>query len=470
MIGFALLFACQQGDDSKNPGSKGPFEIEVETPTTPLVQAIEVTASDDAPIALVCRDENGEGDELVLDDASGSATHRVVLTGLLADTPYACIVSSADAQAEFGFATLPLDADAPVLSLGGTGPADGYTLFYRLLWAASGWTTSRAGLFVVDPLGRIRWYYELGDVSLDLDAHVLDGQQVLYGGAFGVAPTIVGIDQQPILEMPSSDEFHHEVAPLSGGRILTLSTIDNTDGQTTWDGFLVSVRDLVSGEIAWSWSSQIGVDAGVLPAPTTGIDPYHANSVQLLEGENEPHLALVSLRNLDRIVAVDVDTGEVAWTLGRGGDFVLADEGGDLLPDDQWFEEQHSLEARWPRILLFDNGPVAARSDGTTSRALEIEIDTEEWTVTPTWVYAASEAHEAVGGDANRLASGNVLVTVGHCLPCGVSAAHSTIVEVTPEGDIPWRIDFGDERDLLYRSERVDACALFSNRAFCPSL
>jgi len=53
----------------------------------------------------------------------------------------------------------------------------------------------------------------------------------------------------------------------------------------------------------------------------------------------------------------------------------LVDEDGDLLPDDQWFEAQHALEAHWPRILLFDNGPVAGRSDGTTSRALEIIKD-----------------------------------------------------------------------------------------------
>jgi hypothetical protein len=293
---------------------------------------------------------------------------------------------------------------------------------------------------------------------------------VLYGGAFGVAPTIVGVDHEPILEIPSDDEFHHEVAPLPGGRVLTLSTIDNTNGQTTWDGFLVSVRDLATGAISWSWSSQLAVDAGLLPPPTSGDDPYHANSVQLLEGEGEPHLALVSVRNLDRILAIDVDTGDVVWTIGRGGDFLLVDEGGDLLPDDQWFEKQHSLEAHWPKILMFDNGPVSARSDGTTSRALEIEIDTTKHTVTPTWTWAASDEHESIGGDANRLGSGNVLVTVGHCLPCGVTNEPSRIVEVTPDGDVAWRLDFGDERDLLYRAIRVEPCALFANRAFCPTL
>jgi hypothetical protein len=465
----ALLLAC----GSKAPGSdsgSSDIRIALEEVTAPLVQGVEVTLADGGPVALVCRDEHGQGDEIVLEEPSVATTHRLVLTGLLADTPYVCAVSSGDDQEEFRFTTLALDPDAPVLTLGGAGPADGYTLFYRLLWATSGFTTARAGLFVVDPLGRIRWYYELGDTNLDIDANVLDGPQVLYGGGFGVAPTIVGIDHQAILELDSDEDFHHEVAPLSGGRVLTLSTIDNTDGQATWDGFLVSVRDLASGEIAWSWSSQVAVDAGALPASTSGADPYHANSVELLEGEDEPHLALVSVRNLDRILAIDVETGAVAFTLGRGGDFALVDPDGDLLPDDQWFEQQHSLEAHWPRLLLFDNGPVSSRSDGTTSRALEIEIDTDAHTVTPTWSYAASDAHEALGGDANRLDSGNVLVTVAHCLPCGVAEGRSRIVEVTPEGDVAWRIDFGDERDLLYRAVRTEPCALFPNRAFCPSL
>jgi hypothetical protein len=397
------------------------------------------------------------------------------VTGLLADTSYACTATSGDQQDDFSFTTQPLDPGAPLITLGGDGPADGYTLFYHLLWASSGFSTSHSGLYIADPLGQIRWVYELGDKNLDMDAHVLDGQQVLYGGAFGIAPTVVGIDHEPVLVLPSDgdpsdDQFHHEVAPLSGGRVLTLSTLENTDGANTWAGFLVAVRDLASGAISWSWSSQVAVDAGLLPPPTEGTDPYHANSVQLLEGEDEPHLALVSIRNLDRILAIDVDTGDVAWTLGRGGDFLLVDGEGNLLPDDQWFEAQHALEAHWPRILLFDNGPVAGRSDGTTSRALEIEIDTTKHTVTPTWAWAATEEFESIGGDANRLESGNVLVTVPHCLPCGVSNEHSRIVEVTPAGDVVWRLDFGDERDLLYRAVQVDSCSLFANRRFCPTL
>ena len=464
---IALILSCNS--DPRDSEPQGPFEIEIETPTAPLVQVVEVTLPASGALAGVCTDEQGE-DEIVLDDASIETTHRLVLTGLLADTPYACTVTSGDDEDAFEFTTPPLDAGAPVITLGGDGPSDGYTLFYHLLWASSGFNTSHSALYVADPLGRIRWVYDLGNQNLDMDAHVLDGQQVLYGGAFGVAPTIVAVDHAPILELPSDDEFHHEVAPLSGGRVLTLSTIDNTNGASTWDGFLVSVRDLATGTITWSWSSQVAVDAGLLPPPAGGTDPYHANSVQLLEGEGEPHLALVSVRNLDRILAIDVDTGDVVWTLGRGGDFLLVDEEGDLLPDDQWFEKQHALEAHWPKILLFDNGPVGGRGDGTTSRALEIEIDTTKHTVTRTWAWAASDEHESIGGDANRLESGNVLVTVGHCLPCDVSNDHSRIVEVTPDGDVVWRLDFGDERDLLYRAVRVDPCALFSNRAFCPNL
>ena len=464
---IALLLACHANPKDSGPPS-GPFGIDVETPTAPLVQVVDVTLPKSGPVSLVCRDDGT--DEIVLDDATDATTHRLVITGLLADTAYTCTVASGDEEDDFDFATQPLDPGAPVVALGGNGPADGYTLFYHLLWASSGFSTSHSALYIADPLGQIRWVYDLGNENLDMDAHVLDERQVLYGGAFGTAPTIVGIDHEPILELPSDDQFHHEVAPLSGGRVLTLSTLENTNGTSTWAGFLVAVRDVATGDISWSWSSQVAVDAGLLPPPTEGDDPYHANSVQLLEGEDEPHLALVSVRNLNRILAIDVDTGEVAWTLGRDGDFLLVDGDGNLLPDDQWFEGQHALEAHWPRILFFDNGPVAGRSDGTTSRALEIEIDTTKHTVTPTWSWPATDEYESIGGDANRLDSGNVLVTVPHCLPCGVSNEHSRIVEVTPAGDVVWQLDFGDERDLLYRAERVDSCALFSNRAFCPSL
>jgi hypothetical protein len=374
-------------------------------------------------------------------------------------------------QAAFDFTTPALPDAPPETIVGGTGTADGYTIYYHVLSRVEGKESLPSRLFVVDPLGRIRWYYEVGNTSIDVDAHVLDGQQILYGGALRVPPTVVGVDHTPILEFDSDERFHHQIEPLSGGRILTLTEIENTDGVHTWTGFLVSVRDLATLEILWSWSSQVGVDAGDLPVADDDSDPYHANSAQLLEGDDEPPLMLVSLRNMDRILAIDTDNGEVVWTIGRNGDFALVDTKGDPLPDEQWFRGQHALEAHWPRVLMFDNGPIDLRSDGTSSRALEIEIDTAKQIVKQTWSFADSSVHEGLGGDANRLASGNVLTTYAHwCVTCGLSDQRSKIVEVTPAGEVVWRLDFADERDLLYRAERIDPCSLFSNRAYCPSL
>ena len=121
------------------------------------------------------------------------------------------------------------------------------------------------------------------------------------------------------------------------------------------------------------------------------------------------------------------------------------------------------------RISWRSNSTISLELSTSLSRKLR-RIGSTKHTVTRTWAWAASDEHESIGGDANRLESGNVLVTVGHCLPCDVSNDHSRIVEVTPDGDVVWRLDFGDERDLLYRAVRVDPCALFSNRAFCPNL
>ena len=484
MILFASFLACSPppvdspaGGGGGGGGGGGPhtneppsIEVELTAPTAPLVQMVDVTAAAEAALEVVCTDEAGAGDEMVVSDASGTTKRRLTITGLLAETAYTCTVSSGDAEVGFDFATPALPETPPQTIVGGDGTADGYTLYYHMISDFDGevsQTPSR--LFVVDPLGRVRWYYEVGNTSIDVDAHLLDGQQILYGGALRVPPTVVGIDHTPILELESEERFHHQIEPLSDGRILTLTEIENTDGVHTWNGFLVSVRELATLEILWSWSSQTGVDAGALPVGVVDDgDPYHANSAQLLEGDDEPHVMLVSLRNLDRILAIDTDTSEVVWTVGRDGDFALVDAQGDPLPDEQWFEGQHALEAHWPRVLLFDNGPQALRSDGTSSRALEIEIDTENKLVKQTWSYADSSVHEALGGDANRLPSGNVLMTQPHW--GNVWDDRSKIVEVTPAGDVVWRLDFGAERDLLYRAERIDPCSLFSNRAYCPSL
>jgi hypothetical protein len=455
-------------DDSGSHTTEPPaIEVEVAPSTVPLVQTVDVTAPAEAALEVLCTDDGGAGDEMVVTDAGGKKKRQLTITGLLADASYTCTVTSGETEVGFDFAT-PALTDAPQMTLGGDGTADGYTLFYHLIADEKGKVSPPAHLYVVDPLGRVRWDYVVGNTSIDIDAHLLDGQQILYGGALRVPPTVVGVDHTPILQFESDERFHHQIEPLSGGRILTLTEIENTDGVHTWIGFLVSVRELQTLDILWSWSSQTGVDAGVLPISNQDGDPYHANSAQLLEGDDEPRLMLVSLRNLSRILAIDTDTGDVVWTIGPDGDFALVDAKGVPLPDEQWFEGQHSLEAHWPRVLMFDNGPQELRSDGTSSRALEIEIDTANKLVKKTWSYADGSAHEALGGDANRLASGNVLITIPHWHDTWDE--RSKILEVTPDGDVVWRLDFGDDRDLLYRAERIDPCALFSNRAYCPSL
>ena len=87
------------------------------------------------------------------------------------------------------------------------------------------------------------------------------------------------------------------------------------------------------------------------------------------------------------------------------------------------------------------------------------------------WSYEEPGWSEPIWGDVDRLPNGNVLISQGHCYDCGGvdPKRRSAVIEVDPDDDtVVWRLDFSEERDGLYRADRVDGCAVFANQRFCP--
>ncbi|WP_436906812.1 aryl-sulfate sulfotransferase [Halosimplex marinum] len=137
-----------------------------------------------------------------------------------------------------------------------------------------------------------------------------------------------------------------------------------------------------------------------------GGDWTHNNDVeQIREG-----MIMVSVRNFDKVVAIDRETKEVEWTLG-------SDDNTSIL------HEQHN-----PDYLASEDGNATVIvADSLNDRVVEYEREGDEWN--RTWVLRGGRLNEP--RDADRLPNGNTLIADRR--------AHR-IVEVTPDGEVVWEV------------------------------
>ena len=145
-------------------------------------------------------------------------------------------------------------------------------------------------------------------------------------------------------------------------------------------------------------------------------DPLHTNALDVLTEQTarfipgaKPGNVLLSLKHLDMLVVMDLDTDRVVWTL-RGG--WRAQHDAKMLPNGH--------------ILLFDNE--GGLMQYGKSRALE--IDPASGGIV--WSYAGSNddpLYSEIRGGVQRLDGGNTLIS---------ESTTGRILEVTPDGSVAW--------------------------------
>jgi hypothetical protein len=137
-----------------------------------------------------------------------------------------------------------------------------------------------------------------------------------------------------------------------------------------------------------------------------GEDWTHNNDVeQIRDG-----VVMVSVRNFDKVVAIDRDTKDVVWELG-------ADDDTSIL------HEQHNPDY----IESEDGSATVIVADSRNDRVVEYEREGDSWN--RTWVLRGGRLSEP--RDADRLPNGNTLIADRR--------AHR-IVEVTPDGEVVWEV------------------------------
>lgn len=209
---------------------------------------------------------------------------------------------------------------------------------------------------------------------------------------------------------------------------------------------VVEVRSLGSGELKRQisvldalMSSPYGfllpkLAQGVKTKKGRSLDVLHTNHVEVLDGslaERHPMYAkgnvLLSVRNINAILVLDIFKKEVVWIWG---------------PTNLTFQH-HPTVLENGHILLFDNG-------SKRSRILEIDPTNDNAIV---WSYAPrSGFYSETRGSNQRLENGNTLIT---------ESDRGYVFEVTPKGDIVWKfanpvVNRKKEREAIWRMTRVD--------------
>lgn len=169
--------------------------------------------------------------------------------------------------------------------------------------------------------------------------------------------------------------------------------------------------------------------SALLARVSQGGDIFHTNTLTILDGslaERWPLFArgraLISLRNLDTVALVDLESASVAWALTG---LWRAQHEPSLLPTGH--------------LLVFDN---AGR--GGRSQVLEIDPFTQQ----VSWRYpglgSSADLASETSGSTGRLPNGNTLIT---------ESTAGRALEVTPEGRIVWEFwnphRAGKEHELI---------------------
>ncbi len=183
---------------------------------------------------------------------------------------------------------------------------------------------------------------------------------------------------------------------------LVISHMRAWDGENGTSADEIVVYNLTTDEVTWRWQYR-----DHFPADTDGgmnADWSHSNDVDAL-GDGR---LLLSPRNFDQAVIVDMETKNITMRLGSDDDHSV-------------LNEQHN-----PDFMVSDDGtPTMLVADSGNNRVVEYAYEDGEWV--RTWTIGQNTLNWP--RDADRLPNGNTLIT---------DTLNHRILEVTPQGEVVW--------------------------------
>lgn len=290
--------------------------------------------------------------------------------------------------------TAALPADFPTIVTSGTPDFD-YFMFDGVS------TTTGDGMAVIlDDAGAVRWYQPVPVSGEEFHSLFLDESNAQLYGLSGL-DHLVRYDLDGTLSLDwqfgdvLQDLVHHDLV-VHDGVVYVLTIREFTRGFTSYleDGIQGYDED---GNLVYEWWIRDGGFDVVNNAPVrwpaagtsvyapyfpNGVDWVHANGLAVYE-EAGSLKAYVTMRAMNQVIKVDMDTGAIEWVLGQAGG-TASEAGGTLAMD------KTGVSTDWPNLphhghfeevggsfVLFDNGN-GGRED---SRGLLMTIDESAATV-----------------------------------------------------------------------------------------
>jgi len=395
------------------------------------------------------------GTTFVVQDDTLVTEHEILVYGLRRDTTYELKAFSEDGDGALAWLSrVDMQTDilpnvAGLTELVTHDPEsiqEGWTLTSVIL-SGPAEETERPLLVMLDEEGQPVWYRDLTGIGTKngLEASLIDdGQHILVGGTLSADSRPLAFDwagdkvwEGPAQVMPDQTGFmHHTFQKLPNGNYLTLAFHavggDDSDMLLEMDA---------SFQPIFQWDT-----AALYP------DTYSAGWCNMARVDLEEDVAYLSVRSEDAVLKIDRGSGDLLWSLGEGLDFQMVG-----AHEDPWFAGQHA-PTFLPNghMLVYDNGQGARYY----TRVMEYALDEEQMEAEVVWEYPGDGVDDIwyadAYGDADRLANGNTLITVGN-LFSGITQAR--ILEVTPDKEVASEVHFHPTMDAtevtIYMAERI---------------
>jgi hypothetical protein len=352
----------------------------------------------------------------------------------------------------------------------------------------TGWTSSPNYNMILDNSGAPVWYHRAEEIRQDLKLQP-DGRmtQLIRGREnnlfIAMDSTYAVVDTFQAPSRYHTDE--HDLKILPDGHYLLIADKDTLIDMSrivpggkpeaiVKNNYLIEMDANDKAVFIWNSLDYFNIqdvvdDAFDVDLTEKTIDYAHMNSMDVdLDGN-----FVVSSRNLCEITKIDRQTGEIIWRLGGEHDYFT------WVNDEYRISCQHDI-----RVLpngnftVFDNGnyhqsPFSGNDNGyhilssdsayndnpRFSRALELSVNTGNWTVTKVWEYREIPDHYSwLMGNVQRLPNGNTLINWAEShLP--------KLTEVRPDGSKAFELNFIDSH-WSYRTFRFP----WSGKAAVPYL
>lgn len=167
------------------------------------------------------------------------------------------------------------------------------------------------------------------------------------------------------------------------------------------------IQEIQSGQVVWQWD---GTDHPELYANSvegnnyqniTDIQDYaHMNSMFVDQKDNN---VICSFRNLDQVIKINRQNGEIIWTLGgKNSSFQLS--------ENEKFLRQHNATYNDNKLLLFDNGEISTRM---SSRVVEFQLDETNKTILNFSSYNLPVAFTQYMGSVRKSTTENIYIICG---------------------------------------------------------